>query len=317
MRKNPHFLNYLGEKKLKKFDINIFRAKDWYRLGEETHNERKRITYFKNAVGLDPLHGPAWHFLGFLYSESGDKQMEKFCNAKALEAYKNGLQRYRRELTREEWEFQNQNKKDDEMKAMPAPVKTYDVISDIDEKIDNLLENLGRLYCNMNELEKAQECYDKLIDMYPNWVKPHKSRGLIRYRLGNTEKAIDDLRFAIEVDENDFGSHLLLGKCYKKLGLDDRALWYFRKANNAADSVPNDIEAKEVKGDSSFELENYEESISAYQYILEKNPKNKEVWKKIAGAHLANGECKQAKRCFEKVCRIQEHEKLNSNGEND
>ena len=74
---------------------------------------RKQIKYFKNAVALDPLHGPAWHYLGVLYGRKGDKKMERFCNEKALEAYKTGLQRYKRELTRQEWKNRNESKKDD------------------------------------------------------------------------------------------------------------------------------------------------------------------------------------------------------------
>ena len=67
---------------MKRYDINEFRAKDWYRLGEESQGVRKQIKYFKNAVALDPLHGPAWHYLGVLYSRKGDKKTERFCNEK-------------------------------------------------------------------------------------------------------------------------------------------------------------------------------------------------------------------------------------------
>ena len=299
---------------MKRYDINEFRAKDWYRLGEESQGVRKQIKYFKNAVALDPLHGPAWHYLGVLYSRKGDKKMERFCNEKALEAYKTGLQRYKRELTRQEWKNRNESKKDDPMNTVALPKPTYDIIYVIDEEIDDLLENLGRLYCNINELEKAVERYDKLIELYPNWAKPHKTRGGIYYILGNHPKAIDDLRFAIEVDGEDYKSLFFLGKSYSKIGNSDRADWYFAKAKHIAKKLPNNIEAKEIMADSSFELEEYDDSIEGYKDVLEKFPHNRFVWNKLADAHLAKGRNKSAKRCFEKACKIFEQEKSKTDG---
>lgn len=300
---------------MKKYNINEFRAKDWYRLGCELQGRQKRINCFKKAVALDPLHGPAWHYLGVLYGEQGDSKMVDFCNQKALESYKAGLERYRRNLTKEEWLSKNEEKKDNSNDQVTQPIQTYDVITCIDNEIDDILENLGRLYWNLNDLEKAAECYDKLIDLYPNWVKPHKSRGCIYNMLGKHEKAIDDLRFAVEADDTDYRSFYLLGKSYSGIGKGDRANWYFRKAKNAANREPYDIEAKEIRGDSSYELEEYTDSITDYKDILEKNPKNKEVWNKMAEAHLANGDNKEAKRCFEKACKISEQKNAKINGD--
>ncbi len=300
---------------MKKYDINQFRAKDWYNLGYKFESSTKQIQFFKKAVRLDPLHGPAWHFLGSIYSRKGDEKMEKFCNQKALEAYKIGLQRYRRELTKSEWECQNENKKDDPMKTMILPKKTYDVLSEIDNEIDSILENLGRLYWNMNEFEKAVECYDKLIDLYPNWGSPHKSRGQIYNRLGNHEKAIDDLRFAVEIDDTDYESYYLLGKSYAIIGKNDRALWYFAKAKNAAEKSLDCVAAKVVKADSNYELQEYDESISEYGEILRNDPKNKFVWNKMGEALVANGEHKRAIKCFQKACKIEERKNSSKGGE--
>lgn len=302
---------------MKKNHINEFRAKDWYNLGENMINIKKRISCFKKAVALDPLHGPAWHYLGVLYNQQGELELEKFCNAKAEHAYKTGLQRYRRQITKDEWNTVIENKVDDELQAVNFPKETYDVMSVIDNEIDNLLENLGRLYCNMKELKRAEECYDKLIELYPNWAKPHKSRGWVNYWLDNNDKAIDDLRFVVEVDSSDYNSYYLLGKAYSEKGNIDRANWYFRKATNAADESSDSIEAKIIKADSSFELEDYDESLNAYQYILDKNPKNKEVWKKKAEVHLAKGENKEARHCFEKLCKIDERNNIKTDGGED
>lgn len=299
---------------MKKYDINQFRAKDWYHLGVEFTNTKKKISCFKKAVALDPLHGPAWHSLGVLYCFKGDVRMQNFCNTKAVEAYKSGLRRFRRKLTKAEWMAQIKNKKDDTREQMIIPLSTYDVIAVIDEEIDDILENLGRLYGNMNNLSGAAECYDNLIEVYPNWVRPHKARGIIHYRLENHRKAVDDLRFVIEVNDSDYVSYYFLGMSYSEMGQDERAKWYFRKAINVADRFPNNIEAKEIRADCCFELENYDESIKGYMEILKQSPKDKFILNKLANAHLESGKNKQAKRFYEKACKIQEQENRTNGG---
>ena len=296
---------------MKKYNINEFRAKDWYKLGYDLANPKKKIKCFKKAVALDPLHGPAWHFLGSIYNGMGDFKMEKFCNQKALEAYKAGLQRYRRKITKEEWNIRNEETKKDEMSPMSLPKPTYDVISSIDTEIDDILENLARLYWNMAELEKAAECYDRLIELYPNWASPHRARGEIYVRLGEHLKAIDDLRFAVEDNHADFKSYYLLGMSYSIIGNADRSKWYFRKAKSSAENSPDSIDAAEVRADSSYELEDYGYSIDCYKEILKRNPKNTYAWNKMGEAHLAKGDNKQAKRCFEKACKISQSKNSN------
>lgn len=295
--------------------INTFRAKDWYNLGERYENNKAKMRCFKNAVAMDPLHGPAWHYLGFLYEIKGDSKMEEFCNKKAEVAYLAGLQRYQRNLTKSEWEYQNSQRKDDDLNSVNLPKAVYDVFTVIDNEIDGILENLARLYWNMHELEKAINCYDSLIELYPNWVKPHKTRGRLHYRLRNYDKAIDDLRFAIEVDDSDYESQYILGKAYSAKSVLDRADWYFEKARDAASRSIDCSEAKSIRAESSFELERYDESAQTYREILIDDPRNNRAWKKIAEIHLAKGEHKKAKRCFEKACRIEEQKKIRNDGD--
>ena len=193
-------------------------------------------------------------------------------------------------------------------------VPTYDVISVVDQEIDAILENLGRLYWNMNELTSAAECYDSLIQLYPNWVKPHKARGMIHYRLDNHQKAIDDLRFATEVDDSDYMSYYYLGMSYLEIDQTDRASWYFRKSITAAERFPHDLVAMEVRADCFFELEDYDDSIKGYKEILKVMPKNKFILNKLADAHECSGENKKAKKFYERACKIQEQENRNNGG---
>ncbi|MFM8658461.1 MAG: tetratricopeptide repeat protein [Candidatus Nitrosotenuis sp.] len=289
---------------MKKFDINEFRAGDWYQLGESLENQKKRFKCFKKAVALDPLYGPAWHFLGVLFTENGDTKKAMFCNTKAVEAYKTGLQRYRRQITKDEWDVQNKINPEKEKNTQPKV--PYDFIAVVDGKIDLILENLGRLYWNMNEYEKSADCYDKLIDEYPNWSKYHASRGMAYHFMKEHEKAIDDLRFAVEVEDTDYESYFYLAQSYKALEKYDRAEWYFNKAKNAAEKFPTDVKANAIMGDASFEIDELDECIKVYKDILKKSPENTVVLSKLAEAHLVCGHHKKAKRCFEKICKIKE-----------
>ena len=50
--------------------------------------------------------------------------------------------------------------------------------------------NLGIVFTELKENEKAIKCYEKVIAINPKVADPHNNLGLIYYELGNREKAL-------------------------------------------------------------------------------------------------------------------------------
>lgn len=288
---------------MNKFDINQFRADDWYCLGEKLENRSKRIKCFENAVRMDPNHGLSWHYLGVLYNTGKNYTMSDFCNNKAEQAYLLNLQRYQRHISREEWELESKKNENNNPEKLEFPKHVYDMISDIDSKIDYIIENLGRLYYNMGKLEKAIECYSKLIEEYPNWIHAHFERGNLYYLFGKKHDAISDLRFVIEEQTTDYKSYFMLGKCYEELDLIDRAFWYYNKCVSSTLKFSLDDDAILYRGKANYQLTNFKECLVDAEKILRQNPKNYDFLKLKAEAHLALGQNKHASKCFKKIYR--------------
>ncbi len=281
---NSHFHVY--------YIMNEFTAENWYDIGITYDDSDKIIQCLQKAVRLDPHHANAWHRLGCLYAEKKDDKTEEFCNIKAVEAYKIQLERFKREITNQEWKKQN--------KSIQSFRQNYDVLADIDQIIDDNLENLGYVYGNMNDHENAIKCYQKILDKYPTWSKIIELRGKHYFAIGKYVEAIDDLRFVIEEFSSKYESIYIIAEAYNAIGNIDRARHYYRKTIMACDEFPEDVESLLVKSKSSFELEEFKDSIHRLEKLIQIDSENDDAWMRKADAHFALHEEKDAIYCFKK-----------------
>ncbi len=272
--------------------MSEFTAENWYDIGITYDNPDKIIECLQKAVRLDPLYAVAWHRLGCLYAEKKDNKTEKFCNIKAVEAYKAQLERFKREITNHEWKQQN--------KPIQSFRQNYDVVADIDQIIDYNLENLGYVYCNMNDHENAIKCYQKILDKYPTWTKIIEFRGKEYFEIGKYIEAIDDLRFVIEEFSYKYELLYIIAEAYEAINNIDRAIHYYKKTIRACDKFPEDVKALLVKSKSNFELGEFKDSIHTLEKLIQIDSENDEAWIRKADAHFALHEEKDANYCFEK-----------------
>ena len=70
--------------------------------------------------------------------------------------------------------FENQNKKN-----YQAAIMLYEKINETDPKIKNVQFNLGTIYEELNETQKAIDCYERVINIDPLFIHSYNNIGLI------------------------------------------------------------------------------------------------------------------------------------------
>ncbi len=80
------------------------------------------------------------------------------------------------------------------------------------------------------ELEKAAQTFELWQQTYPRDDLPFRMRGVVSYYLGNWEKALEDVREALRLDQNNAANYLNLGLFYMSLNRLDEAEAVFKQA---------------------------------------------------------------------------------------
>jgi len=132
-----------------------------------------------------------------------------------------------------------------------------------------LYKELGELYWNDNNKDKAIECYIKAIEFNPNKAELYRECGELYRNNGNHGKAIEFCNKAIELNPNDAEIYQTLGMVYSSYHRDDakdtKAIEYFSKV---IELTPNDpyayLERGKIylnKGDSDKAIEDFSKTI--------------------------------------------------------
>ena len=74
----------------------------------------------------------------------------------------------------------------------------------------------------------------KAIQINPNYVEAHNNLGTVFTQLGEHQKAISCYEKAIQIQPNHVNAHNNLGAVFKQLGEHKKAISYFQKTNSVA-----------------------------------------------------------------------------------
>src|SRR5690606_36125451 len=94
----------------------------------------------------------------------------------------------------------------------------------------NVLLRRGNVWRDMEQLDKAEADYARVIELLPNDARGWRNRGLIRLMKGDTKTAVADYDKAITFDLNDAISLNNRGFAKRKLGNTKGAIEDFRAA---------------------------------------------------------------------------------------
>lgn len=106
--------------------------------------------------------------------------------------------------------------------------------------------NLSELYQKENQLEKAISNLRKALEINPKYYRAHYELAEILNRLGETTEAIFEYRVAENAYQKDPDFHFSFAMAYLKAGDHEKAKKHLLKVVDLAPGTPNYIKAKDI-----------------------------------------------------------------------
>jgi putative PEP-CTERM system TPR-repeat lipoprotein len=185
-------------------------------------------------------------------------------------------------------------KYDDALKSLSEGLKN--------NKNDALLYNqMGIAYMGKKDIGKATELFEKAQGINPELLLPYFNMGSIYINRGEKEKAIKEYRTILDIDENNLRALITLAKFMESDGKDKEALDYYMRAkkqkkpasyiafaeyylrkkdidkakeelNEASSLSPGNIQVMDLQGAIFMMNKNYDSALTVYKNIAAKYP---------------------------------------------
>jgi len=152
-----------------------------------------------------------------------------------------------------------------------AAEKLYNEILKKNPNYVGAYNNLGILYNQYGNNQKAAHYYKKAIQINPNHVDAHNNLGILYNQYGNFKKAVHCYEKAIQINPNHVDAHNNLGNIFKKIGKNQKAIDYYEKAIQIN---PNHIDANNNLGALFNELGKHQKAKNCYEKVIKIDPNN-------------------------------------------
>ena len=161
--------------------------------------------------------------------------------------------------------------------------------------------NLGILYNQLGEHQKAMNCYEKAIKIQPNNSAAYNNLGNTLKELGEYQKAISSYEKAIQINTNYVDAYYNLGIILSELGEYQKAMSSYEKVIQIN---PNYANAYYNLGNTLKELGEYQKAMSSYEKAIQINPNHIDAHNNLGIIFNELGENQKAMSCYEKAIQI-------------
>ena len=160
----------------------------------------------------------------------------------------------------------------------------YSKILEIDPNFANAHYNLGNIFKELGENQKAKECYEKVIKINPNHADAHYNFGNIFKELGEHQKAKECYEKAIKIDPNFANALNNLGVIFKELRENQKAKECFEKT---IEINPSYVNAHNNLGAIFQRLGENQKAKECYEKAIEINPDLFDTLSNIANLYVS------------------------------
>ncbi|MDA7576443.1 tetratricopeptide repeat protein [Candidatus Pelagibacter sp.] len=177
----------------------------------------------------------------------------------------------------------------------------YQKVLELDPNYVSALNNLGVIFQGLGENKKAKDCYEKVVEINPNRVEVHNNLGVLSLLAGKIKRAKECYEKAIEINPNYADAHHNLGVIFQKLGEYHKAKECYEKA---IEINPNRVEAHNNLGNIYYNLGELQKAKNCYDKAIEINPNYADALNNLGVTFKELGENQKAKDCYEKAIEI-------------
>ena len=177
----------------------------------------------------------------------------------------------------------------------------YNQVLKINPNYADAHNNLGAIFNSLGEVKKAKECYEKAIEINPNYADAYNNLGAIFKELEENTKAKNCFEKAIESNPNHTFALNNLGVIYKELAENQKAIECYEKA---IEVDPNYANSYSNLGNAYTVLRENQKAKKYLEKAIEINPNHTTAYNNLGTVFSNLGEAQKAKNCYEKAIEI-------------
>lgn len=163
--------------------------------------------------------------------------------------------------------------------------------------------NQGHLYTEQGNLKTAIDCYQKALQLNPNYADSYFNLGIVYRRQGQLNAAIEHYQKAIEIQPNLADAYLSLGNVYFQLFEYAKARDSWQKALK----IKPDIGGADVQvdlGNVLVHLNQFDAAITQYYQAVQLHPDCIKAYYNLANLLSSQGKIEEAIAAYQKVLAI-------------
>ena len=165
--------------------------------------------------------------------------------------------------------------------------------------------NLGYILLEKKQLDDAIPCFEKSLEINPNFSEPHNNLGDALIRVGRTNEGMSHFRKALELIQSDrntaAASYYNYGDAWLETGHPEEAIKQF---NKALAIYPNFSKARNNLGCAFLRLGQTNEAFLCFQQAVEIDPDLADAHNNLAGMLVLRGQLDDAVAHYREVVRI-------------
>lgn len=142
-------------------------------------------------------------------------------------------------------------------------------LAEIFKEDAELYYNMGIVYEKLRDLNNAEKCYQKTIELEPDDVDAYYNLGLVYTDKKEFDKAVECFETVLDSDNEDSNTYFNIGICYFKQEKYDSAKYYF---NRTIDLNPEDLYAQFYLGNIYKLSGDLEKAREKFQTVLKISP---------------------------------------------
>jgi len=142
--------------------------------------------------------------------------------------------------------------------------------------------NLGVLYVQQGQYEKAEASYRKAIDLEPVYMLSYVNLADLHRQLGNDKKAEEILRSALKIDAENAEVHQALGFLLTRTARKSEALQHFEKAMKLR---PDNPYLAYIYGLALHDTGNSKKAFDVFEYTLQDYPYERDILLALVTLH--------------------------------
>ena len=177
----------------------------------------------------------------------------------------------------------------------------FDKAIEINPNFEDTWNGKGAALYALNKYEEAIVCFDKAIEINPKYEKAWYNKGNALYDFNKKEEAIVCYDKAIEINPNDEDAWCNKGNVLSALNKKEEAIVCY---NKAIEINPKHEYVWYNKGAALSDLNKYEEAIVCYDKTIEINPNDEDAWHNKGHALYYFNKYEEAIVCYDKAIAV-------------